>query len=150
MSLLIPSRILFSMREIWRAVPSVPTLLASSHGRIMIIPRLHGPGPHRTSPNFGTFFCPKTKRWFTYLNALKKQYLVSRLICEAFNGPPPNSKSVCMHLDDNSANNRPENLKWGTQKENLNTPKFIAYCRGRIGEKSPTVKARMRSSVVQS
>lgn len=33
-----------------------------------------------------------------------------------------------MHKDENSRNNKPENLKWATQKENLNCPKFKEYC----------------------
>lgn len=47
-----------------------------------------------------------------------------------------------MHLDDNPANNKPENLKWGTQKENMNAPAFISYCKSRTGENSPVIKAR--------
>lgn len=56
-----------------------------------------------------------------------KTYRVARLVCEAFNGPPPFNGAVCMHRDENSANNAPENLAWGTQKENLNAPGFLAY-----------------------
>lgn len=57
-----------------------------------------------------------------------KTYKVHRLICEAFNGPAPFEGAVAMHLDENPANNRAGNLKWGTQKENLNAPGFIDYC----------------------
>ena len=66
------------------------------------------------------------------------------MVCEAFNGPPPFEGAVCMHLDENSTNNRSDNLAWGTQKENLNAPGFIAHCRGRTGENSPGVKGRRR------
>jgi len=45
-----------------------------------------------------------------------------------------------MHLNENSADNRPENLAWGTQKENLNAPGFIAYCKTRTGDKHPRAK----------
>lgn len=58
-----------------------------------------------------------------------KTYKVARLICEAFNGPPPFPKAVVMHLDENAANNRPSNLQWGTQKENLNADGFLKYRR---------------------
>jgi hypothetical protein len=71
-----------------------------------------------------------------------KSHKVSRLVCEAFNGPPSKEKNVCMHLDENSRNNAPENLAWGTQKENLNAPKFIAYCHTRTWEDSPILKGR--------
>lgn len=56
----------------------------------------------------------------------KKTYKVHRLVCEAFHGPPPDGADT-LHLDENPANNRPENLKWGTRKENLNMPAIKAY-----------------------
>lgn len=71
-----------------------------------------------------------------------KSLKVHRLVCEAFNGPPGPGQ-VCMHLDENPFNNLPHNLAWGTQKENLNAPGFIAYCRSRTGDNSPTRKGRM-------
>ena len=52
----------------------------------------------------------------------------------------------CLHIDENSANNRPENLKWGTQKENMNAPGYLAYCRSRVGDLSPVAKARRKES----
>lgn len=61
-----------------------------------------------------------------------KTYKVHRLVCEAFNGPAPVDSPVCMHVDENAANNRPYNLAWGTQKENLNAPGFRAYCSDRF------------------
>jgi hypothetical protein len=74
-----------------------------------------------------------------YLYVLhRRTYKVARLVCEAFNGPSLPGQ-VCMHLDENARNNRPENLRWGTQRENLNAPGFLAYCRSRVGEKSPVV-----------
>lgn len=42
-----------------------------------------------------------------------------------------------MHLNENAADNRPGNLAWGTQKENLNAPGFIAYCKRRTGNDNP-------------
>lgn len=68
---------------------------------------------------------------------------VHRLVCEAFHGPCPPGMEV-LHDDEDGLNNRPENLRWGTRKENLNMPKFIAYCRSRTGENSPAVKGKMK------
>lgn len=59
-----------------------------------------------------------------------KTYKVAQLVCEAFNGRKSADDSVCMHLDENAANNRPSNLAWGTQKENLNAPAFVEYRSG--------------------
>lgn len=43
---------------------------------------------------------------------------VHRLVCLAFHGKPKD-KMVASHLDGNSFNNKPGNLKWETQKENV-------------------------------
>ena len=69
---------------------------------------------------------------------------IHRLVCEAFHGPAPSKRSVVLHLDENALNNNPENLRWGTQKENLNMPKFIEYCKSRIGANSPVTKGIKR------
>jgi hypothetical protein len=72
------------------------------------------------------------------------QKKVHRLICEAFYGPPPFDGAVVIHGDENALNNNADNLRWGTQRENLNMPGFKAYCRSRVGDKSPTVKGRAK------
>lgn len=60
-----------------------------------------------------------------------KNFKVHRLICEAFAGPAPHHGAVCMHLNEDATDNRPENLAWGTQRENLAAPGFRAYLRRR-------------------
>ena len=69
---------------------------------------------------------------------------IHRAVCEAFHGPAPEGKPIVLHLDEDATNNRPENLRWGTQKENLNMPGFIDYCKGRTGEDSPVTKHRRK------
>lgn len=71
-----------------------------------------------------------------------KTYKVARLVCEAFHGPCTDGAPICIHIDENARNNAPTNLRWGTQKENLNCPGFIAYCKGRTGENSTHAKAK--------
>jgi len=111
--------------EIWRVIPSPPDHLASTHGRIMKIP-YYGQMPHGGPKSYGGY--PKIGSWdgARYIHAIKGggTYKVARLVCEAFHGPAPAENLVCMHLDENSRNNRPENLRWGTQKENLNAPGY--------------------------
>ena len=71
------------------------------------------------------------------------------MVCEAFHGLAPFAGAVVMHEDDNVANNKADNLSWGTQKRNLNTPAFLAYCRTRTGANNPYVKGRARQNTQQ-
>ena len=51
---------------------------------------------------------------------------------------------VCMHDDENSQHNWASNLKWGTQKENLNYVGFIEYCKMRTGDNNPYRKGKKK------
>lgn len=132
--------------EVWRVVPSLPGILASSEGRIMTTPHVAtmpngGNRQYGGEPHFGVWN-KQDGRFIVIVGG--KTYKVHRLVCEAFNGAQPFSDAVVMHMDENAANNRPSNLRWGTQAENLNAPGFISYCRGRVGENSPTAKGRKK------
>ena len=134
---------LSSMPEEWRPVPSVPGLEASDKGRLRV-PRFFSATANRW---YGSSGC--SGQWdgsrFTYRRR-GKTYKVHRLVCEAFHGAAPFDRAVVMHLDENSANNCASNLAWGTQKENLNAPGFLAYCRTRVGDASPVRKGRTRAT----
>lgn len=45
-------------------------------------------------------------------------YYVHDLVCRAFHGKPKKGE-VVLHEDDDRANNKPTNLRWGTQSENV-------------------------------
>lgn len=126
--------------EVWKLIPSTPGLLASSEGRIMVAPWLSD----MTGIQYGG--TPTVGQWdghrYIYARRGHKTLKVARLVCEAFHGSPPFERAVCMHMDEDSRNNRPSNLAWGTQKENLNAPGFLRYCHSRTGENSPTVKGK--------
>jgi hypothetical protein len=140
------------MTEHWKPIPSKPGLMASSLGRVKL-PDSVAPLPnggirsYKPKPTYGV----KTKasktaqhKYMVLTNRKLGNLKIHRLVCEAFHGPAPLERAVVLHLDENSLNNKPENLRWGTQKENLNMPKFIAYCKSRTGENSPTVKGKNR------
>lgn len=130
-----------SEKEIWRAVPSLPGVLASSYGRLMVSPYI-APAPKGGTRQYGGE--PTFGQWDgeRYIYPHKgRTYKVARLICEAFHGPAPEGMN-CLHDDENARNNKSDNLKWGTQKENLNAPGFIAYCKSRTGDNNPYVKGR--------
>jgi hypothetical protein len=136
--------------EIWKPVPSKPEIMASSFGRILLPSREvampnGGIRVYHPKPRFGSKTkASKTARhvFFGIYNKFYGNMKVHRLVCEAFHGPPPFERAVVLHLNENALDNRPENLRWGTQKENLNMPGFIAYCKGRTGENSPCIKGR--------
>lgn len=134
--------------EVWKVVPSAPWFLASSEGRIMVAPYTApmpsgGSRQYGGEPHFGVW----NKADGRFITVHKgKTYKVHRLICEAFNGAAPADATVCMHADENAANNRPSNLVWGTQKENLNAPAFKAYCAERTGDDNPWIKGRIAAA----
>lgn len=76
-----------------------------------------------------------------------KTYKVARLVCEAFHGEPPFPRAVCMHKDENAANNRADNLEWGTQQQNLSAPAFKEYQKIRHEDGNPWLKSRIAVSL---
>lgn len=141
--------------EIWKPVPSEPGMLASSYGRVLQGPS-YAPLPnggyraYTPVPRLGQVAkAQKSAKHEYYIIMVKRSdgnrqapRKVHQLVCEAFHGPKPFDGAVVIHLDENAINNRPENLKWGTQKENMNADGFIAYCQSRTGEENPHVKGR--------
>ncbi len=126
------------MPEIWKIVPSQPDLEASSLGRIRVIP-YRAPLPNGGTRIYGGV--PTKGQWdgsrFIYCRKKHKTLKVAKLVCEAFHGARPFPTAVVMHDDEHSENNRESNLKWGSQKENLNYPGFLAYCKQRTGDNNP-------------
>ncbi len=47
-----------------------------------------------------------------------RDYLVHRLICEAFHGRAPEDKPFALHRNGDSKNNRQDNLYWGSGADN--------------------------------
>ncbi len=133
--------------EIWRQIPSLPDYEASSHGRVRR--RLFkGVMPYGGTRAYGGKPWPGSWAGTRYTMRYRgKTYKIARLVCEAFHGPAPTGEPYCLHIDENARNNRPENLKWGTQKENLNAPGFLEYCHGRRGENNPLIKGRRRRAL---
>lgn len=95
--------------EVWRPIP-YSTYEASSAGRI------------RNCKN-GKIQSPKEGvdgYLFVGVRFLDKKHSekVHKLVCLAFHGLKPTGAECIRHLDSDLMNNRPGNLRWGTNKEN--------------------------------
>lgn len=83
-----------------------------------------------------------------YKNGKYKRFLVHRLVALAFN-PNPGNKPFVDHIDGDVHNNRADNLRWCTAKENRNNPITSERCaKARRGYKfSDDYKKRMSESL---
>jgi hypothetical protein len=117
-------------------VPSQPLLMASSLGRVLLDSPLARPTYGRLTKASRT----AKHSYYGYYCKRIGNVKVHRAVCEAFHGVPPFEGAVVIHQNENAHDNHPINLKWGTQKENLNMPGFLSYCRSRLGENSPVIK----------
>lgn len=144
------------MAEEWRDIPSVPQMQASSWGRVRLKPYSY------TMPNGGVRHYRNPKpRWgveqkaatgrdgvprrrLVYILGLRKCFIVARLVCEAFHGPAPKDRPIAMHLDEDPSNNKPGNLAWGTQRENLSMPEVQKAFRARTGDNSSRRKGKKK------
>lgn len=68
-------------------------------------------------------------------NGVDVHVVVSRVVCSAFNGEQPSGDFVCCHNDNNKQNNAASNLRWDTQKGNIEDK--IAHGTHQIGSKHP-------------
>lgn len=134
--------------EVWKDIPDwVGWYQASSHGRIRSLPRkVNAPnrwgGCIRTYP--GRVMKQRPTQHYGHLvvslarEGASRPHLVHRLVCEAFHGPCPSDKQHCAHSDGDRVNNRPENLRWATVKENSEDTRRHGNLR--VGEQSNLAK----------
>lgn len=138
--------------EVWRRVPSMPGIEASSFGRVKKNPFARkmphgGKRMYKPKPTFGQERRSNKKAKHSYRGIYFKSHgniKIHRAVCEAFHGPAPFEGAVVIHIDEDAHNNNYRNLKWGTQKENMNMPKIKAYHRSRTGENNPYIKGRAK------
>lgn len=78
----------------------------------------------------------KIALWY---NGKVKHYLVHRLVAFYF-VPNPNKYKQVLHLDNNPSNARWDNLKWGTQK--MNIQQAVTEGRWHIGSKNNKTKLK--------
>jgi hypothetical protein len=98
----------------WKTIPTYPNYEISDLGEVRRVGKaklLKLTTKQGTHPYQRAHLC---------INGKSKTCVVHRLVLETFVGPCPESHQ-CLHLDDNPKNNKLENLKWGTAKENHST-----------------------------
>ena len=105
-----------NIQETWKDIPGYEGLYqASNLGRIRSFKRnnisILKPGKNRDGSGY---YIVKL-----YLNSVKKNASVHRLVWTAFNGPIPEGLQI-NHLNENKSDNRLENLSLCTAKENIN------------------------------
>ena len=63
-------------------------------------------------------------------NGIKKSFLVHRLVCEAFNGPPTAEANIAAHWDGDKRNNNADNLRWTNPRGNADDSKRLGEVAG--------------------
>lgn len=112
------------MGETWRPIPNWEGYYeVSEQGRIRSVDRT-------VTDRNGVDYRLKGVMMTTWTNENGYQYVkgsrhnrikriwIHRAVLEAFVSPRP-SGMVCMHLNNDPSDNRPENLCWGTQRDNI-------------------------------
>lgn len=103
--------------EIWKDVVEYKNQYkVSNFGKVKSLPKLRCKKEKILKPNLSSEY----KRVVLYKNNKRKEFLIHRLVCEAFNGKCPNGKSIVNHKNGIKKDNRPENLEWSTPKDNAN------------------------------
>lgn len=105
--------------EVWRPIPFAPGYEVSDVGRVRcwLAPRtgatLTTPRDIRGADYFGY------RNMFIHVRGVTSRVFgVHRLVLFAFRGDPPAGKPFACHRDGNPANNRLENLYWGSPADN--------------------------------
>lgn len=108
--------------EIWKSIPSVPGYEASNFGRI-----------RRVAPSIGNNGCVRKNKEFlrprptgryghltvtVSISGIRKDYLVHRLVADAFLGKGRKGLDCVLHRDDDPTNNTPINLFRGNRTIN--------------------------------
>jgi hypothetical protein len=94
----------------WREIPGWPEYEASSDGEIRYLAGIVL-AQGRTKNGYARVYLVNSHG--------HKQLCVHPLICEAFHGPKPTPKHEAAHFDGCRTNNRADNLRWATRKENM-------------------------------
>ncbi len=117
--------------EIWKSVPKYEGIYeASNMGEIRNVNTGRVLKPFITHGGYALVSL--------YKNGKSKSSTVHRIILETFVGEKPSINHCGMHMNGKSSDNRPENLQWGTYKENESHKTKHGTCLS--GKKNPAVR----------
>ena len=122
------------MEEIWKEIDGYPDYRISNYGRVMSLKRGLKRVLKPQKDKDGYLICS------LWENNKGKTLKIHRLVAEAFI-PNPDNKTEIDHINTDKTDNRVENLRWVTNKENMNNPitrqncSKNNYCKGRMGSK---------------
>jgi hypothetical protein len=108
----------------------------SDHGRVQALFSYRGYKPGRIVAGYATASGHIRVNLRLSPGSVHRRF-VHRLVLEAFVGPCPEGME-CLHGDSNPANNRLDNLRWGTHAENIKD--WIMNGSTPIGERNPSAK----------
>jgi hypothetical protein len=102
--------------EEWRDIPNYPGYQVSNAGNVRSYRAKRNalPVPYPIKPSI----IRGRKNVGLWLSGKKHHLPIHRLVLLAFVGPPSKEKPCCCHIDGDPDNNIPENLKWGSYKDN--------------------------------
>lgn len=129
--------------EIWKDFPGYEgRYRVSTKGNVMSVNYAHSGKPGILTP-------AKTVLGYLFVNLYKngvcRQMFIHRMVAIAFI-PNPEGKREVDHIDGSPKNNRVENLRWCTHKENLNNPVSLERFKAGSTGKVHTKEAREKMS----
>lgn len=139
--------------EIWKPVPWLPDVFASSAGRVRrdVFVAVKADGSRfQTKPSrvlVGEQRANGYRAVAMRHDGKKARHYVHRLVCEAFHGPPPLEGATVDHLDGDKLNNAPSNLEWVSRTANVKRQHRdgrAVIVRGTANGKSKLTEANVR------
>lgn len=105
--------------QTWYPIPFAPDYFVSKTGLVASIKPLRNFATPPDSPRIVSTQLDKDgyAKVVLRINGVSKTFRVCRIVCWVFNGPPTNGQ-VVRHLDGTKRNDTPNNLAWGTPKDN--------------------------------
>lgn len=106
------------MNEIWKTIEDYPNYMISNMGNVKAI-KWHRGNKEKEIKPYTTY--KGYLRLGLCKNGKRKQFQIHRLVAQAFI-PNPENKPYIDHINTDRTDNRVENLRWVTNKENCNNP----------------------------